>query len=234
MRCTRCDGLVVPQAVGIHPDGSVVFGWCLRCLARSDCRLVEIPEAGPLELKLKFKSGGEIPGVKGAAVPLPSSAVDQSQWIIALVSFLMISWGLILVAAGLFSGSRPLSGAGSSGHLTSPLLGIAGAVTAFLGLGLMIVASRRDWLPGTFVLVVLNWLSLASALAILAYAVFDYQPTRNVPILLGTGMALLISIVARLLERSERRKPRTMPLTSSWKPAALVDWAQAGATKRLH
>ena len=57
MRCTRCDGLAVPQAVGIDADGRVVFGWCLRCLARSKCRLVEIPEAGPLELKLNFKSG---------------------------------------------------------------------------------------------------------------------------------------------------------------------------------
>jgi hypothetical protein len=195
---------------------------------------VEIPEAGPLELKLKIKTGGEVSGVKGAAGSLPSPVADQSQWIIALVSFLMISWGLILVAAGLFSGSRPLSGAGASGHLTSPLLGIAGAVTALLGLGLMILASRRDWLPGTFVLVVLNWLSLASGLAILAYAVFDYQPRRNVPIVLGTGMALLISVVARVLERSERRKSRIMSLSSSWKPAAVVDWAQAGATRRLH
>ena len=113
----------------------------------------------------------------------------------------MISWGLILVAAGLFSGSRPLSGSGPPGHLTSPLLEIGGAATALLGLGLMVLASRRDWLPGTFVLVLLSWLSFVSGLAILAYAIVDYQPSRNVPILLGAGMAILISIVARLLER---------------------------------
>ena len=70
MRCTRCDGLVVPQAVGIDADGRVVFGWCLRCLARSKCRLVEISEASPLELKLNFKIG------ESAGRPRPGGGVS--------------------------------------------------------------------------------------------------------------------------------------------------------------
>ena len=106
-------------------------------------------------------------------------------------------------------------------------------MTALLGLGLMVLASRRDWLPGTFVLVLLSWLSFVSGLAILAYAIFDYQPRRNVPILMGAGMAILISVVARLLERSQRRKSRIMFLSSSWKPAPPA-WAPAGGMKRLH
>jgi hypothetical protein len=231
MRCTRCDGLVVPQAVGIHPDGRVVFGWCLRCLARSKCRLVEISEAGPLDLRLDFKTG-EFARQPKSSDPPTHAPVDQSQWIIALVSFLMISWGLILLAAGLFGGSGPLSGSGSPGYLTSPLLGIGGAATALLGLGLLVLASRRDWLPGTFVLVLLSWLSFASGLAILAYAIVDYQPRRNVPIVIGAGMAMLISVVARLLERSQRKRSGFTVLSSSWKPAAA--WAQAGGMRRMH
>jgi hypothetical protein len=229
MRCTRCDGLIVPQAVGLDPDGRVVFGWCLRCLARSKCRLVEIPEAGPRELKLSFK---KLVDAAEPERPLRSPVVDQSQWIIALVSFLMISWGLILVAAGLFSGSRPLSSAGSSGHLTSPLLGIGGAATAMIGLGLMVLASHRDWLPGTFVLVLLNRVGFVSGLAILVYAAVDYEPRRNVPIVLGAGMAMLISVVARLLERSQRRQSRIVEVSTSWKPAATVG-APAGGMNRL-
>lgn len=54
MRCTRCDGLAVPQAVGISEDGRVVFGWCLECLADTHCDLVEIPAKGIDDLKLTF------------------------------------------------------------------------------------------------------------------------------------------------------------------------------------
>lgn len=233
MRCTRCDGLVVPQAVGIHPDGRVVFGWCLACLVRAECRLVEIAESGPTGLKLDFQTG-KSPSLPTPQISTSRPVIDQSQWLIALVSFLMISWGLILLAAGLFSGSRPLSGPGAPGHLTSPMLGIGGAMTALLGLGLMIMAAQRDWLPGTFVLVVLSWLSFASGLGMLAYGAFDYQPGRNVPLLLGAGMAVLISIVTRLLERSQRKKGRIFFPTSPSKLALTTAWAQAGDLNRLN
>ena len=230
MRCTRCDGLAVPQAVGIHPDGWVVFGWCLGCLASTGCRLVEIPETGPTGLKLDFKTD-ESAGLAGAQRPLATPAGDPSRWVIALVSFSMISWGMILLVAGLFSGSWPLAGAGSPDHLTSPML-VGGTATALLGLGLLVLASRRDWLPDTSVLVFLSWLSFVGGLGILGYAVFDYQPSRNVPILLGAGTAVLISIVARLLERSQRDKMRGVVRSTSSQPAAAR--SQAGEMNRLN
>lgn len=214
MRCARCDGLVVPQAVGIHPDGRVVFGWCLRCLARARCRLVEIPGVGLRDLVLDFRAReAPAPPRPGRA---PMAAVDQSQWILALVSVLMMCSGLILLAAGLFSGPSTGSEPGASAGPTPALLGLGGAATALSGLGLMILASHRDWLPGPLAPVLASWVSFGFGLVVLACAILDYQPRRNVPIILGVGVAMLISVATRLLERAQRGKPtaRRPPSTS--------------------
>jgi hypothetical protein len=232
MRCTRCDGLAVPQAVGIAPDGTVVFGWCRPCLAKKNCQLVEIAAAGPWDLKLAFTAGEPDKSLySGDSRSAP--ALDQSPWIVALVAFLMISWGLILVAAGLFGESWTSSATRLPGSGRSPLLGIGGGATALLGLGLMVMASRRSGFSNRFLLVLLSWLSFLGSLGILACAIFDYQPRRNIPVLLGAGLALAISVAARLLERLQRRKSQIMSVSSaSWKPAA-QGWAKAGGMKRL-
>jgi len=232
MRCTRCDGLAVPQAVGIAPDGRVVFGWCLQCLADGNCSLVEVPTAGPWDLRLSFPIGE--PARPTSSRGHGSAAADQSQWIVAIVAFLMISWGLILLAAGLFSGSRPASVVSPLGNGTSPLLGIGGAATAVLGLALMVLASRRNWFPSGFLLVLLSWLSLLTGLGILGYGLLDYLPGRNVPVLLGAGIALAISLIIRLLERSQKRKLRLAPPSTPWKLASSTGKSSAGGTRRLH
>ncbi len=41
MRCTRCDRLAIPQAVGLSREGLVVFGWCLDCLEETGCTEIE-------------------------------------------------------------------------------------------------------------------------------------------------------------------------------------------------
>jgi len=233
MRCTRCDGLAVPQAVGIAPDGRVVFGWCLQCLADKQCRLVEVTAAGPWDLKLSF------PISKPARPTLlsnnnPAAGVDQSQWIVAIVAFLMISWGLILLAAGLFSGSRPAPATSPLGNGSSQLLGVGGAATAVLGLALMVLASHRNWFPGTFLLALLSWLSLLATLGILVNGVLDFQPDRTVQVVLGAGVALTISVTTRLLERSVKRKLKPAPAAKPWKPASSAGKSSAGETRRQH
>jgi hypothetical protein len=233
MRCTRCDGLAVPQAVGIAPDGRVVFGWCLQCLADKQCRLVEVAAAGPWDLRLSFSTTqtDRLPLSGGGS---SAAGVDQSQWILAIVAFLMISWGLILLAAGLFSGSRAMSPTSPLGNGTSQLLGIGGAVTAVLGLALMILASSRNWLPGTFLLALLSWLSLLAGVGILVYGIFDFEPGRNVQVVLGAGVALAISLTTRLLERSAKRKLEPPPLPKPWKHSASAGKSSAGETRRQH
>ncbi len=146
MRCTRCDGLAVPQAVGLDPDGRVIFGWCRSCLAEARCRLVEVPSTGLVHLKVSAPAG---PARRADRRTLytrndPAGRVDDSQWIVAIVALLMIGWGLILVAAGFFAGSRPASGSSPLGNGTAPLLGVGGAATTLLGLGLLVLASRRN------------------------------------------------------------------------------------------
>ena len=135
----------------------------------------------------------------------------------------MISWGLILLAAGLFSGSRSRARASPLGNGSSQLLGIGGAATAVLGLALMILASRRNWFPGTFLLALLSWLSLLAAVGILANGLLDFQPDRSVQVVLAAGMALAISVITRLLERSVRRKLK--PAAPAWKPWKLASSA---------
>jgi hypothetical protein len=232
MRCTRCDGLAVPQAVGIAPDGKVVFGYCLQCLADTDCRLVEVPARGPWDLKLSFSST-ELPRQSSGQGITPAAPIDQSQWIVGVVAFLMITWGLLVLVAGLSITPRPGSASSPFGNGTTSLLGIGGAFTALLGLGLLILVSRRDAFPGTFLLTLLSWLSFLTALGILSYGIIDYQPRRNVPLVLGSAVAILISVVSRLIERSHRRASGNMAVSLPLKLNSPSGKSNADGPKRL-
>jgi hypothetical protein len=212
MRCTRCDGLAVPQAVGIDPDGRVVFGWCLQCLEAAGCRLVEVPVASPSQLRSSIVSR---PQDRSGRTGSPAqTALNEAGWIVAIVAFLMLTWGLILMAVALFR-EPPLSPGGSPlGNGTPSLLGMGGAATALLGLVLLLGASRWVGRIGAFPLRFLSWLSFLAALAILTLGIIDYRPRRNVALVVGVGVALAVSVAARLLERSQRAHLRAGPL--SW------------------
>jgi hypothetical protein len=207
MRCTRCDGLAVPQAVGIDNEGQVIFGWCLRCLDEMDCRLVEVPFGSPWKLTLP---GGSGPRSRGAArASLPSSFdSDQTQWILAIVAFLMVAWGLTLLLAGLFREPPGSAGGSPLGNGTQPLLCVGGTATAALGLLLVSLASRETWSPGPFPLAFLSWLSFLAAIVILSYGILDHQPRRNGSLVLGAAVALAISAGCQLLERTRRLRRR--------------------------
>jgi len=233
MRCTRCDGLAVPQAVGIAPDGTVVFGWCRQCLADTDCDLVEVAAAGPADLRLSFTAARLTRQPQRAGVS-PAGGIDESQWIISIVAFLMVASGLILLTAGVFTAAQPPADSSSLGNGSPALLGVGGGVTALLGLALLLAASYRDWLPGAFMLVLLSWLSFLIGLGILVQGIFDYQPRRNIPIVLGSGVALVISVAALMLARSQKRKVRSGHFSVPWKVAPQSGWSNAGGTSRLH
>jgi hypothetical protein len=233
MRCTRCDGLAVPQAVGIAPDGTVVFGWCLQCLADSDCDLVEVAAVGLGDLRLSFTAGRPTRQPQRVAVSA-SGGIDESQWIISIVAFLMVASGLILLTAGVFTGAQTPAVSSSLGNGSPALLGVGGGVMALLGLALLLVAAFRDWLPGTFMLILLSWLSFMIGLGILAQGIFDYQPRRNIAIVLGSGVALVISATALMLARSQKRKVRSGHFSPPWQVASKSGWSNAGGTSRLH
>jgi hypothetical protein len=140
MRCTRCDDLAVPQAVGIAPDGRVVFGWCLQCLADQNCRLVETASGGPFDFA-RVLSSRKLEEAGPRVVHAPARRIDQSRRIVAGVAFFLVCWGLILMAAGLLSRPGP-AGSSPLGNGTAMLLGTGGAATALLGLALKIYLAR--------------------------------------------------------------------------------------------
>ena len=152
----------------------------------------------------------------------------------AIVASLMIGWGLILVAAGLFTGSRPAADSSPLGNGTAPLLGVGGTATALLGLGLMVLASRRNWFPSTFPLALLSWLGFLMALGILACGIINYDPRRNVPLVLAAGLALAVSVIGGCWSDPAgkgRRPARSLP--ELMRTAKGLDWATGAAFNRL-
>jgi hypothetical protein len=55
-------------------------------------------------------------------------------------------------------------------------------------------------------------------MGILAYGIVDYQPRRNIPVVLGAGLALAISVVTRWLERSQSGRAAALGPPPSWNP----------------
>ena len=134
MRCTRCDRIVVPQAVGRTPDGLVVFGWCLACLAGTDCELVEV--------------FGPALGAPARSIPMttkPTRRTDEDprrRRMVALIAIALSGWAAILTALGAIrmarAGARGPLGDGSAGMLLA-----GGGVLAMIGLALWLSTRSR-------------------------------------------------------------------------------------------
>jgi hypothetical protein len=218
--------------VGISPDGKVVFGFCLQCLADTNCRLVDVPARGPYDFILGFSTSKAIRPVTGH-LAISASQIDQSRWIIGVVAFLMITWGLVVLAAGLAMPPSPDPQASPFGNGTTALLGIGGGVTSLLGLGLLVLVAYRDEFPGLVLLTLVSWLSFLAAIGMLLYGIADYQPRRNVLLVLGVCTSVLISVVSRLLERSQRRALKSIGSFPMPKPASAPDKSNADGPGRL-
>lgn len=209
MRCTRCDGLAVPQAVGVDPRGNVVFGWCLQCLADRGCTLVEDAPGDPWRFSSQAVVGGAArltPGERRRLALSSALAIDQTQWVVAVVAFLMMTWGLLLLTAGLWYAPRFASGANPLGNGTPAFLVWGGSAKALLGVSLMVLASRRNWYPGAFLLSLLSWLALVLGLGMLARGVLADHPGRKTSLGFGIALCLGISVLTRAVRLAQRRK----------------------------
>lgn len=213
MRCTRCDGLAVPQAVGIDPQGKVIFGWCLQCLADRNCTLVETAPSGPWRFSRTALGVPEpVFRPRGTASVGPISEGDTARWIVGIVSFLIVSWGLILLAAGLWPLREPPSATSRLGNGSSALLMSGGSATALLGVGLVVLAARRHWYPGTFLLAPLSGFCFLLGMAILVHGIIAHQPRRNVPVVVGSLVCLSLSALTWRIRQSQRRRmPAALP-----------------------
>lgn len=133
MRCTRCDRIAVPQALGRLPDGRLAFGLCVRCLTDEGCEAIRIgPRHGRHPRRLRPRA------------PAHLADLSRRRGLRALAG-LLAAWGVTLALVGAtFSRSRlPRSPLGNG----SPILLLTGAAAmALLALALG-YAARRASIP---------------------------------------------------------------------------------------
>lgn len=203
MRCARCDRLAVPQAVGLSPEGLVVFGWCLDCLEETDCTQIEaVARRGPPRVPIRVNSN------PGSIVPHPAvNRADDRRRLVLFVALFLGTWALILIAMGIWTILQPPPPIPSPLGNGTPTLFLAGgfatAATALLLLSLShgraLLASRGAcrWIQSS---------SFLLALAILLAGIVFHDPRRDPFVVAAAGLALGLSILAHW---HERRLPTT-------------------------
>jgi hypothetical protein len=221
MRCTRCDGLAVPQAVGIAEDGRVVFGWCTNCLADTHCDLVEISAKGIDDLKLTFTTAS-LKSARDRRGPRTGAAViDPSIRLVGLVGYLMLTWGATVICAGLLLSPRP----SPVGNGSAPLLRVGGAATILLGLMFLTMAANRDREFRRRLIRGVRWGGLFLCLAISCLAVLSGAIVRNpLPVCWAILLPLILSSIAWMLDEHANRAMRSVnpwefPVVSYSEPA---------------
>ena len=234
MRCTRCDGLAVPQRVGLDPEGRVVFGWCEDCLARGGCRLVEVAAKGPSELRLGFgdnpaaRSGWELDGWSSD----PDLSLDQSRWIVAVVALLMVGWGLILVSASLHLAGEAANG--KVGIQGKPVfLGVGGGLTAVLGLGLLQQVCRQGWRPARYLFRGVSWFALICGTGMVVFGWVGGQRPNWAPLLGCVAVALVVAVAAWVLAAAQGRKPGASPTPTPWPASSRPGRSRVRGSRRL-
>jgi hypothetical protein len=225
MRCTQCDGLAVPQAVGLDPDGRVVFGWCPRCLVENRCTIVEISAKGIQDLVLNFDQGNATRPTRDFNDPRSRGLIiDQSIWLIGLVGFLMLIWGGAILGAGFLTGGQPSRSPSPLGNGTPPMLRIGGLVTMMLGLMFLTMAAHHDREFRRRLVRFIRWGGLIACLVIAAFGLVGGGFVRD-PLLFAWAsfLPLILSSIAFLIEEQSNRtfanlKPWEFPVVSYSEP----------------
>lgn len=211
MRCTRCDGLAVPQAVGIAGDGRVVFGWCVECLVDTRCDLVEIPAKGLDDLKLTFTTVPQKSARDRTESRSDTTVIDQSIWLVGLVGFLMLVWGATVVCAGFLINPRPETVPSPVGNGSAPLLRVGGAATILLGLMFLTMAANRDREFRRRLIRGVRWGGLVVSLAISCFALLSGAIFRNpLPVGWAICLPLILSSIAMVIDEYDKRAMRNV------------------------
>jgi hypothetical protein len=130
MRCTRCDGIAVPQTLGRLPDGRLAFGLCLRCLMAEGADQIEIAPRGRHAARRLMAAA-------------PTRRADPRLRGVRALAGLLAAWGLALAVVGASSGgSHPGAPPSPFGNGTPALLLVGALAMAGMGLGLSMAASR--------------------------------------------------------------------------------------------
>lgn len=196
MRCTRCDRLAIPQAVGLSREGLVVFGWCLDCLEETGC--TEIEAVATRETRRA------IPRVLllGPSPVPPGAIPSERRRLVLCVASLLGAWSLVLIAVGVWSLFRPGSPNPSPLGNGSPLLlltgGLATAATSLLLLGL---SHGRDLFHSRQVCWWVQSGAFLLALLILVVGIIFHEPQRDPFVVAAAGLAIGLSLAAHWRER---------------------------------
>jgi hypothetical protein len=130
MRCTRCDAIAVPQALGRLPDGRLAFGLCVACLEAEGCAVIDV---GPSRQHRAHR-------LRVRRAPRP---IDPRRRGLRGLAGLLAAWGLLLAVLGATSsGSQPGAPPSPFGNGT-PLLLTVGAVAMVLTALALDLAGRR-------------------------------------------------------------------------------------------
>jgi hypothetical protein len=211
MRCTRCDGFAVPQALGRLPDGRLAFGWCLSCLETTGCAIVAVGRVGGR--RRRPSSLLDLPPAEAATpaaraihedIPIARRGRDLHRATLTVVAAVMGIWGLMLGLLGVVTPEGWLA-TEAAGDLR-PVVRVAA-----LGMGLTgLILAAMAWLPSLYGRGRGAWLkgvevaaSLA-ALAILLLGLANHDPGRDPWIIAAAAAALALAAVAR---RTYRRLP---------------------------
>ena len=206
MRCSRCDQPVVPQALGLAPDGRIVFGWCLNCLEDAGCVNIEVarPRRRP-STRLVLREASRRSWFEPSALTAlrrDNSEVQLSpaRQLLQGSGAIMGIWGVILLISGvvlLSRGSLPRLNPiqGSIPHLMI----VGGGMVASAGAVVWLIATHfwtrsRSWLRGA------QAVFFGAALAILGFGVATHDPKRDPWIVTVATIALVISALARWVE----------------------------------
>lgn len=201
MRCTRCDKIAVPQAVGLTRDGLVVFGWCLECLAQEECVLVEIPGDGPLATRAFRRRRRRLAARRRSRIP---RARRSRRLALTLVAAIMAGWAALLTICGAVLVAYPLQ---PPRRLSAPML-LTGAIlvaATSLALWLATLDRRRRFLV---LLQVVQVAAAVVAFGALIRGIARYDFRRNVPVV---GVALAAFAVSWAARWAERRRQRLSP-----------------------
>jgi len=211
VRCTRCDRIAIPQAVGRTPDDRLVFGWCPDCLADAGCRIeFDLPMAGPLAhprpataprrpLRRRWRRLRDA----GRRLRRDLAAADRRRLLLAVVGAGLTIWSLALAVAGGIMLAR--AGLGPRAGMAAPLLAGAGLSALLALLTWTLAGPRRGGL--------VVWLRVGQVAAAtvtfgaLAWAIWTRDPRRYPVLILAALAGLGASGAARWTERRLRRSP---------------------------
>jgi hypothetical protein len=196
MRCAQCDRLAIPQAVGLSPEGLVIFGWCLDCLEEAGCTEIEAVA------RRSDRRGMPRVSSLGSIAPQPAVNRGDRRRLVLLVASLLGAWALVLIAMGIWKIRQPPIPNPSPLGNGMPMLFLAGGVATAMTSLLLFVLPHGRALFGSRP--TCRWIQSGSfllALAILLAGIVYHDPRRDPFVVAAAGLALGLSVGAHWRER---------------------------------